>query len=475
MKTNTKTVLDPVYTHEGAKASHISVEAQLRRSVMSCLLWEGEFYEDGVTIAERIATLVAQVTPQQATAIAIEARTQMHLRHVPLWIARTMAKLPKHKGQVGALLPQIILRADELSEFLALYWKDGRQPLSKQVKIGLAAAFQRFDEYQLAKYNRANAVKLRDVLFLCHAKPKDAAQDALWKRLIDDTMATPDTWEVALSATKGEGKREEWERLLREKKVGGDALLYNLRNLRALNVDENLVKAAIGTMSTARILPFRFIAAARYAPQWEAELEQAMYKSVEGSGKLPGKTALIVDVSGSMNNVLSDKSEMTRLEVAYGLAILARELCETVVVYATAGNDGRGIHATALVPARRGFALRDAMNKKVDELGGGGIFLAQCLQMIQEQEKTADRVIVLTDEQDCDRKLNPDKAPAFGINNYIVNVASAEHGIAYQKFTHVNGWSEAVLRYIMELEPVPVSVAPALPPQQWGQLEQLEK
>jgi hypothetical protein len=34
--------------------------------------------------------------------------------------------------------------ADELSEFVAIYWKDGRVPLSGQVKKGLAAAFPKF-------------------------------------------------------------------------------------------------------------------------------------------------------------------------------------------------------------------------------------------------------------------------------------------------------------------------------------------
>jgi len=40
----------------------------------------------------------------------------------------------------------------------------------------------------------------------------------MWKKLIAGTMITPDTWEVALSA--GTDKREAWERLLREQKLG---------------------------------------------------------------------------------------------------------------------------------------------------------------------------------------------------------------------------------------------------------------
>jgi 60 kDa SS-A/Ro ribonucleoprotein len=34
-------------THEGAPARNISPELQLRRSVLACLLWESQFYEDG--------------------------------------------------------------------------------------------------------------------------------------------------------------------------------------------------------------------------------------------------------------------------------------------------------------------------------------------------------------------------------------------------------------------------------------------
>src|SRR6202012_4189498 len=153
----------------------------------------------------------------------------------------------------------------------------GRQPLSAQVKKGLAAAFRKFDAYALAKYNRDNPVKLRDVLFLAHAKPRDQEQAEVWKQLAANELASPDTWEVALSA--GADKRETFERLLRENKLGALALLRNLRNMAASGVEESLVKNALRELNASRVLPFRFIAAERYAPQWEAELEAAMFRS----------------------------------------------------------------------------------------------------------------------------------------------------------------------------------------------------
>src|SRR5689334_22767063 len=300
-------------THEGAPAKHISAEQELRRSVLACMLWEDQFYEDGVAIAGRIRELVPKVAAEQVAALAVEAREKMKLRHAPLLLVREMARLATHRQHVAETLLRVVQRADELSEFVALYWSDGKQPLSAQVKKGLAAAFTKFDEYALAKYDRASPVKLPDVLFLCHAKPVDAAQAELWKRLVAGELATPDTWEVALSA--GAEKRKAWERLLNENKLGALALLRNLRNMAEAKVDEQVVRTGLYRMKTERVLPFRFIAAARYAPQWEPELEKAMLRALgsqtsEGQARLPGKTVLLVDVSGSMDAPLSRRAEM---------------------------------------------------------------------------------------------------------------------------------------------------------------------
>src|SRR5512147_2970376 len=135
---------------------------------MACMLWESQFYEDGVEIAGRIAELVPKVKADKVAALAIEAREQMKLRHVPLVLVREMARHASHRVLVAETLERVIQRADELSEFVAIYWANGRQPLSAQVKKGLAAAFSKFDAYALAKYNRPAPVKLRDVLFLSH-------------------------------------------------------------------------------------------------------------------------------------------------------------------------------------------------------------------------------------------------------------------------------------------------------------------
>src|SRR5580692_1676535 len=420
-------------THEGTPTRHVSPEMQLRRSVLACLLWESQFYEDGIEIAGRIAELVPKVAAEKVAALAIESREQMKLRHAPLLLVREMARHKTHRAPVSETLASILQRADELAEFVAIYWKDGRVPLSGQVKKGLAAAFPKFDEYQLAKYDRGAPIKLRDVLFLCHAKPRDQAQADVWKKLVSGSLTTPDTWEVALSS--GADKREAWERLLHEQKLGALALIRNLRNMREAGVDESLVLSALGSMSTTRVLPFRFLAAARYAPQWEAALEQAMLKCVAETEKLAGKTIVLVDVSGSMTAPLSRRSEMQRTDAAYGLAVLLREIAEKVAVYSFSDD-------LVAVPARRGFALRDAIDASQRH---NSTQLGNAVEKLNRNEK-CDRLIVITDEQ------AHDKVPAPHGKGYLINVASYKNGVGYGKWMHIDGWSEAVIEYIRVLE-----------------------
>jgi hypothetical protein len=355
----------------------------------------------------------------------------MKLRHAPLLLVREMARHAAHRSLVAETLVRVIQRADELSEFAAIYWADGRRPLSAQVKKGLAAAFTSFDEYALAKYDRASVVRLRDVLFLSHARPRDTAQAELWKRLIAGELTTPDTWEVALSS--GGDKRTHWERLLAERKLGALALLRNLRNMKDAGVPESQVVAALDAMRIDRVLPFRFLAAARHAPQWEEALERAMFRSLEGTERLAGHTVLLIDVSGSMVAPMSRRSQMLRTDAAYGLAVLLREIAEKVSVYTFSNSAKR-------IPPRRGFALRDAMEASQQHQG---TYLGAALDAVEERY---DRIIVITDEQSHDRVSAP------RAKGYMINVASARNGVGYGPWVHIDGFSEAIINYIHELE-----------------------
>ena len=427
----------PAKTHEGAVAQGVDPRRELRRTVLTCLLWEDTFYEKGNDIAKRIAELVARNKPEDVAALACEVRDKMQLRHVPLFLVRELARRKGAGRLVAETLERVIQRADELGEFVALYWKARKEPLSAGVKRGLGAAFTKFDAYQLAKYNRESTVKLRDVLFLCHARPKNAEQAALWKKLVENTLESPDTWEVALSA--GKDKRETWERLLREGQLGGMAVLRNLRLMLAAGVAPKMIADRL-EKGIARALPFRFVTAARHAPKLEEAIEKAMLKGIAGFKTLPGVTGLVVDVSGSMNYRLAKKGETTRMDAAAGLAILLREKAEEFRI-ATFSD------TCVALPSRRGFALRDAI---VGSQAHSGTYLKRALTTLQAWNdwNGMDRVIVVTDEQSHDGILL-----AWTKQAYVINVAPYKSGISHGNgWTHIDGWSERVLDYIAAIE-----------------------
>jgi 60 kDa SS-A/Ro ribonucleoprotein len=435
------------HTHEGAIANHINPYQQLKRSIMCCLLWEDNFYEDGKSITARIAELIPLVDSTDLVSLCHEAKEKNKLRHIPLFMIREMAKHDKHKKNVANLLAELINRADELTEFLAIYWIDGKCPISSQVKKGLAKAFNKFNEYELAKYNRDNRIKLRDVLFMVHAKPVNDEQDALWKRLINNELKTPDTWEVALSG--GEDKKTAFTRLLNENKLGALAFLRNLRNMFESKVDVHLIKKYLSNLKVDKILPFRFISASKHAPQLEPELEIKMIQSLSNHNKLKGQTVLLVDVSGSMDNALSSKSEVSRMDTACALAILLREVCEQISIYSFSD-------LCKIIPSRHGFALRDAIISSQSHSGTAlgsailNIALGSAILNIGVL-KSFDRLIVITDEQSRDN-INENLLPT---KSYCINIATNKNGISYdKKWHHIDGWSEGVVNYIMEIDNV---------------------
>ena len=420
-----------ITTHEGAPAKAIAPLAQLRRSVMSCVLWESEFYEDGVSIGDRIADLCGRVPPKDVCALAIEARKKMKLRHVPLWMLRSLGVISP--SSVSDALAEVVSRPDELGEFLSLWNKGGKRRVPKSIRRGLGRALLKFNEYSLAKFDKNSAAySLRDVLRIIHPKPPNEELRLLWGKVVRNGLATPDTWETQLSA--GADKKETFSRLIQEDKLGALALLRNIRNMVQAGVDDGLIRTAIATCDPSMVLPFRFIAAARFGPQFEPELEQAMFKSIADAPKLVGRTIILVDVSGSMEHALSAKSDMTRMDAACGVAMVGRELCDCRTYTFS--------DSLVEVPARRGFALRDAI---VQSQRHNSTDLGYALRGLSSI--AADRIIVITDEQSCSSVPDPVWKRA-----YVINVASAKNGVGYHSWTHIDGFSESVLAYIGEME-----------------------
>ncbi len=428
--------------------------ALLRRAVLANLLWEDIAYQDGVAVTAEIDRLVPLCEPSDVCNLAIEAREQQKLRHTPLYLAVQMCRHETHRKLVGGLLPRIITRADMLSDFLALYWKDGKCPLCSQAKKGLGEAFHNFDEYQFAKYDRDNQVKLRDVMFLARPVPRDEAEAALFKRIADRELATPKTWEVMLSS--GADKKETWTELIREHKLGSLAMMRNISNMMKAGVEKKTIDDGLRSVNGAKLLPLDFLKAARMNAEFKREIEEAMMRSYASLPVLSGKTLFIVDTSGSMDSIVSSKSDFSRKDAAAALAMLAANQCEDYRIVCTAGDDNKrkGAHEWIQYPAK-GFDLFEQIAATRKTIGYGGIFTRQVLEWCREKfaGESFDRIIIFSDSQDCDLPGKGKPVP-FGKRNYICDVSAHTRGINYKGVwtAEISGFSENFLTFIGAME-----------------------
>jgi hypothetical protein len=442
---NTK-VKNSRLTHEGAPASAIKPVDELKRSVMSCLLWEDSFYEDGVAIADRVKELIGKVSQEEARTVLMDAKLKSKRRHMPLYLLVFFAERKWLKKDDVA---KVCTRVDDMAELLALYWNGGKKPLCHQLVKGLAMKIPEFNEYALAKYNRAKTVKLRDVFRIARPVPQNEAQSALWKRVVSNELAVPDTWEVAISAcgNDNEKKAREFTRLLIERardeetgkefnKLGDLAFLRNLRKMREVGVNEGLIRESFGERRWGWIIPYQLISAASHNPGFEDALESSMLKCLGKEEPLRDKIALLVDISGSMDSRISKKSDIMRYDVAAGLAVLLREICADIKLYVF--ND-----KLYEIPPRRGFALRDAISKNV----GGGTNMWESIRSAAK-DRSNRVMIVITDEQTMDSGVYSDANSDLLV---IINVASYQNGVGYEKgVVHINGWSDSVINWIRE-------------------------
>lgn len=352
-----------VINHQGAKAYILTPDLELYSAVVTAGLSD-TFYEKADTRLARIQDLMLKNDPEFVAKLAIYARTEMYMRSIPMVLAVELAKLNSGNGLVAKTVNGVVQRADEITEILAYYqMANGRSgvkklnKLSKQVQKGLSESFNRFDEYQFAKYNREADIKLRDALFIVHPKAKNEAQQEVFNRIAADELAVPYTWETELSAlgqlkyesekAKAAAFKAKWEELIDSNKLGYMALMRNLRNILEAKVSAAHIRKVCAYLSDAtavsksKQLPFRFLAAYREVKILSSEdvtmvlnaLEDAVVASVKNLKGFNEETRVLIacDVSGSMQKPVSAKSKVLLFDIGLMLGMLMQSKCKRVV------------------------------------------------------------------------------------------------------------------------------------------------
>ena len=352
-----------VQNYEGAKAYRITPEYELYTAVVATGL-NASFYESGNARLERIQSLIKACNPEFVAKLAYYTRNTMYLRSVPLVLSVELAKGTLGNALISKMVNGVVQRADEITELLAYYQMANQREgvkklnsLSKQIQKGLATAFNKFDEYQFAKYNIQAEIKLKDALFLVHPKAKDEVQQNIFNKIATDSLATPYTWETELSALgqqkfeneaeKRKAFAQKWEALIDSKKLGYMALLRNLRNILTADVSAAHIATVCKhladekAVNNSKQLPFRFLAAYRELKDLKSghvsmildALEDAVMISATNIKGFGSNTAVIIacDVSGSMQKTISPKSKIMLYDIGLMLGMLLQSQCKNVV------------------------------------------------------------------------------------------------------------------------------------------------
>ncbi|REC61191.1 TROVE domain-containing protein [Chryseobacterium pennae] len=414
-----------VTNYEGAKAYMMTPAEELYSAVVTTGL-SNITYEKGNDRLERIQSLIQKNDPEFVAKLAVYARKEMYLRSIPLVLVTELAKEASGTDLVSKTIDGVIQRADEITELLAYYQMANKRTetkklnrLSKQIQKGLVKSFNKFDEYQFAKYNRKTEVTFKDALFLVHPKAKDENQQTIFNKIVYNMLEVPYTWEVELSVLgqkkftneteKKEAFKNKWEELIFSNKLGYMAMLRNLRNILEAEVSPEAMSKVCSYLSDERAvshskqLPFRFLAAYRELKKidspylssvWNA-LEEAIVASAQNIKGFGFNTSVVIaaDVSGSMQKSVSPKSKVLLYDIGLLMSMILQSKCQNVV---TGIFGDRWLR----VPMPKQGILNnvDTFYKREGEVGYSTNGYLVIEDLIKRKE-TVDKVMLFTDTQ----------------------------------------------------------------------------
>ena len=473
----------------GDPAYVMSLKEKLVTQVLTTFVGEQKYYGDTDNEMIKTAISLSSVEPEFIAKLTCYVRNVANLRSVSHLLASIIAREKDTKKYTRQVLRNIIIRPDDILEIMACYYnlysdQKVTKPNGKEyqkvkwanpLKREIANILQNFNEYSIAKYNGGNkSVKFKDVLRIVHPTPKDEATSILFKKILEDNLETPYTWETELSA-KGNTK-EVWTELINSKKLGYMALLRNLKNIIKSGADYTSVLEFISNpeqVKQSKQLPFRFYAAYKTLVNNDIKdkqvldaLEKAIESSIGNFEVIPGKTLIAIDVSGSMGSPVSNKSDIDCFEIGALLGILLNRLTEdSEVVYFNAAD---GWSSSNNDFCKKGYIVKrygkfDNILESIREIKcGGGTDMSLPLQYAlgnEEKHKSKrpfDRVIYLSDNE-CNRGTKTIQTLADKYRN-AYNKEFWVHAIDLQgygtqqfcgnKFNLMSGWNEKQLEFI---------------------------
>ena len=363
--------------------------------------------------------------------------------------------------KIRELVKGVISRADELTDLYAyaitVFGDSKKIPMG--LKRGVADAFNKFDAYQLGKYNRSEGLTLKNLLRIVHPVPAGESNSAIFKKIMDESLESPYTWEVELSKNGQLGaqkmsNKDLWTQLITREgsgSLGYMALLRNLRNMKEAGIDDATWKLVASKISNPKAvekskqLPFGFINAYDIAKESGVPgivlnaLQDATEQSLKNMPKLGDRVWIILDCSGSMNNfAYSAGAKPTtnspiKIGAIFGAALVKASAASFECKFTMFDDYAKFVD---LNPRDSIFTLYEKIMKRN---AGGGTNLASALAVKSDLGFEPDTVIILSDMEV--NRLNGDSVDKIFKGN-TVKVAINLNGRDTTPLSEVRGWTQ---------------------------------
>jgi hypothetical protein len=350
----------------GGEAFETNAKYKLTSLLLTSFI-KDQFYRTEKEQITEIGNILKSLDDKKfAAKAAIFARTEFGMRSITHVLASELSEYASSQYWAKSFYEKIVFRPDDMSEIISYLWNNKKtKKLPNALKKGFAKSFDKFDNYQLAKYRmNGKEVSLVDIVNLVHPIPIDKNREALHS-LVKDTLRNTKTWEAMLTNAgkvaetedeKVELKKDVWKELLESKKIGYLALLRNIKNIIEQSPElvdllcDRLQDSDWITNPKNTVLPFQYLIAYKQFQHKQGSvakkiliaLSNALEISCSNVPKFTGETLVVVDNSGSMQSPVSSSKYVhcSELGAIFG-AVLAKATGADIMEF---GSDARYIN-----------------------------------------------------------------------------------------------------------------------------------
>ncbi len=407
-----------------------------------------QFYRSGDTALSELRNLIKEVNDNEFVAkAAIYARDEFNMRSVTHVVAGELIANGEGMPKIRSFFDKVVVRPDDMMEIVAYYAANYQTvrnvsnqkkiKLPFRVKAGFRRAFNRFDDYQIAKYQKKGSdFSLVDIVNLVGPVPTEKNKASL-EALVKGTLKASGTFESELSAAgqaenAEEAKNEAWATLVTTGKIGYMALVKNLRNIVQTD-DSKTIDAACALLvdekraKGSRMLPFRLISAyfeieklssSKYSRKVLQALSKASDILLSNVPDLDGETLVVIDDSGSMaGTMVANSSNTNCIDMAAVVGVtIAKKNNSDIVLFSSDARDFK------YNPGDSTMSIVEQIRKICQ---AGGTNLSSAFDLVSRGKRKYDRIVVLSDMQSwCDSDSNgigmwgSKAVPAGGFNAY---------------------------------------------------------